>query len=146
MQSSTFDNFNDIAALSEAASLLTRFLEGIKRSVRSSVKAVETDDHSQVEVQLSNLADQLSRMVSVFNLLYRDSKAVAIGKQAGDQQLKQVQIHLLSVLKAIKSAQNTGDKPMLIDLLEYELQDNLTQWKIKAIPKLKNMIQSAQMG
>ena len=146
MQSSTLENFNDIAALSEAASLLTRFLEGIKCSVRSSVRAVEDDDHSQVEAQLSNLADQLSRMVSVFNLLYRDSKAVANGEQTGDHQLKQVQIHLLSVLKAIKSAQHSGDKPMLIDLLEYELQDNLTQWKIKAIPKLKNMIQSAQMG
>lgn len=48
-----------------------------------------------------------------------------------------LEIHLLSVLKAILQAKERNDLIMLCDLLESELKDNLTEWKIKAIPELK---------
>lgn len=51
--------------------------------------------------------------------------------------LQQLEIHLLSVMKALVPAKEKNDIIMLSDLLEYELIDNLTQWKIKAIPELK---------
>ena len=51
--------------------------------------------------------------------------------------LKNLEIHLLSVLKGLVPAKEKNDVIMLCDLLEYELIDNLTQWKIKAIPELK---------
>lgn len=52
--------------------------------------------------------------------------------------LQNLEIHLLSVLKGLIPAKEKNDIVMLCDLLEYELIDNLTQWKIKAIPELKN--------
>jgi hypothetical protein len=33
-----------------------------------------------------------------------------------------------------------SDNIMLIDLIEYELRDSLTQWKIRVLPKLKSLI------
>jgi hypothetical protein len=37
------------------------------------------------------------------------------------------------------SAKEKNDNIMLCDLLEYELIDNLTQWKIKILPELKKL-------
>lgn len=51
--------------------------------------------------------------------------------------IQNLEIHLLSILKALIPAKEKEDIIMLCDLLEYELVDNLKQWKIKAIPELK---------
>ena len=53
--------------------------------------------------------------------------------------LQNLEIHLLSILKGLVPAKEKNDLIMLCDLLEYELVENLTQWKIKAIPELKNL-------
>ena len=50
---------------------------------------------------------------------------------------KSLQIHLLSVMKAILAAYSKEDTIILTDLLEYELKDNLTQWKIHIFTSLK---------
>lgn len=51
--------------------------------------------------------------------------------------IKELQIHLLSVIKAVLNAQKCSDEIMLADLLGHELKDNLTQWKIQILPSLK---------
>ncbi len=53
--------------------------------------------------------------------------------------IKELQVHLLFVIKAINLAFKKDDLVMLEDLLEYELIDNLTQWKIQALPKIKKL-------
>ena len=53
--------------------------------------------------------------------------------------IQKLDIHLLSILKALIPAKENGDIIMLCDLLEYELIDNLTQWKIKIVPALKRL-------
>jgi hypothetical protein len=47
-----------------------------------------------------------------------------------------LKIHLLSIFKAVGIALKTQDHVMLSDLLEYELKDNITQWKIYVIPSI----------
>lgn len=56
--------------------------------------------------------------------------------------VQQLEIHLLSILKAIIPAKEKNDLIMLCDLLEYELVDNLKQWKIKALPELRALRQA----
>jgi hypothetical protein len=51
--------------------------------------------------------------------------------------LQDQEIGLLSILKAVLPAKEKNDIIMFCDLLEYELIDNLTQWKIQVIPELK---------
>lgn len=53
--------------------------------------------------------------------------------------IKELEIHLLFIIKAVNTAFKKDDQIMLQDLLEYELIDNLTQWKIQAIPKIKKL-------
>ena len=56
-----------------------------------------------------------------------------------NKDIQNLEIHLLSILKALLPAKERNDIIMLCDLLEYELVDNLTQWKIKVIPGLKKL-------
>ncbi len=56
-----------------------------------------------------------------------------------DESIQKLEIHLLSVMKALLQAKEKNDTIMLCDLLEYELADNLTQWKIKVLPELKKL-------
>lgn len=58
-----------------------------------------------------------------------------------DLPFKELHIHLLSVMKALHTAQSKNDYIMLADLLEYELKDNLTQWKILIMPTLRHRSQ-----
>ena len=60
-------------------------------------------------------------------------------KLSSGNTIKQLEIHLLSVVKGILTAEKKNDTVMLMDLLEYELKDNLTQWKITAIPQIKRL-------
>lgn len=53
--------------------------------------------------------------------------------------IKHLELHLLSILKALIPAKEKNDIIMLCDLLEYELVDNLKQWKIKALPELRGL-------
>lgn len=51
--------------------------------------------------------------------------------------VKNLEIHLFSVIKALVPAREKNDIVMLSDLLEYELMDNLKQWKDQAIPLIQ---------
>lgn len=53
-------------------------------------------------------------------------------------EFKKLQIHLLSIIRVSKDAQGNKDTLILSDLLEYELVDNLKQWKILILPTLKH--------
>jgi hypothetical protein len=82
-------------------------------------------------VELMDLYIQLiTRVFQVIRLHNRDASL----KEEGIQKLE---IHLLSIIKALLLAREKNDVIMLCDLLEYELIDNLTQWKIKALPELR---------
>ena len=54
-----------------------------------------------------------------------------------NEMVKNLEIHLFSVIKALVPAREKNDIVMLSDLLEYELMDNLKQWKEKAIPLIQ---------
>lgn len=54
--------------------------------------------------------------------------------------IRDLKIHLLSVMKAIETAHNSQDYIMLSDLLEYELKDNLTKWKILVMPTISKQL------
>lgn len=56
---------------------------------------------------------------------------------ADKDMVKNLEIHLFSVIKALVPAREKNDIVMLSDLLEYELMDNLKQWKDQAIPLIQ---------
>jgi hypothetical protein len=84
-------------------------------------------------IELMDLYIQL--VTKVYKVLRTDLKIMNFK----DENLQKLEIHLLSVLKALLQAKEKEDVIMLCDLLEYELIDNLTQWKIKILPELKKL-------
>lgn len=134
-----------ISAMEEATALLPAFLERIRSSASSTSNSIRDYGVDAGAPKLATLADKIARLISVFGYIHRDCRSLSRKKDTNDS-IKNIEIHLLSILKAVKSAESSKDEEMLVDLLEYELQDNLTQWKIKAIPHLKGMIQACAVN
>ena len=84
----------------------------------------------------------LSHILSYFLIVARLVIFTFVINSCGELPIKNLQIHLLSVLKAIETAHNSKDIVMLEDLLEFELKDNLTKWKILVTPALKIQAQN----
>ena len=55
-------------------------------------------------------------------------------------EIKQLNIQHLSIIRSLMYCFKTKDFVGLADLLEYELKDGLTQWKINFIPRLKTQL------
>lgn len=94
------------------------------------------DQANDLFVEVIELMDLYIQLVTkVYKVLRTDLKIMNFK----DENLQKLEIHLLSVLKALLQAKEKDDVIMLCDLLEYELIDNLTQWKIKILPELKKL-------
>jgi hypothetical protein len=95
-----------------------------------------TDEANYVFTEIIEVMDLYIQLVTKIHNTIRKSMPERFVK---DQNMQDLEIHLLSVLKALIPAKEKNDIIMLCDLLEYELIDNLTQWKIKVIPALKKL-------
>lgn len=96
----------------------------------------EVDTAHQSFVEVIDLMDLYIQLVSrVYHVLRTDLEQMNFK----DESIQKLEIHLLSVMKALLQAKEKNDTIMLCDLLEYELVDNLTQWKIKVLPELKKL-------
>lgn len=96
----------------------------------------ELDHANDSLIEVVDLMDLYVQLISkVYHVIRVDLQEVFLK----DESILKLEIHLLSVLKAILIAKEKDDIIMLRDLLEYELIDNLTQWKIKVLPELKKL-------
>ena len=98
--------------------------------------AGELDQANSTFVEVIELMDLYIQLIS---RVYRVLRVEMDGLSFKDEGVQKLEIHLLSVMKALLQAKEKNDTIMLCDLLEYELADNLTQWKIKVLPELKKL-------
>lgn len=103
-------------------------------------KTLEANEH------FGEMIDILDLYVQLFNKIHQTIKRNMKGELSLSEKIQKLDIHLLSVLKALIPAKEKEDIIMLCDLLEYELIDNLTQWKIQIIPSLKKLKPSTLEG
>jgi hypothetical protein len=104
--------------------------------------AVSFSNNNQSDLMQTLLSEIIVKIDSFIQLITQVHKGLTIESDKSldsGQTIKQLEIHLLSVTKALLVAQKRDDEVMLIDLLDYELKDNLTQWKITAIPQIKRL-------
>jgi hypothetical protein len=87
--------------------------------------------------KLSRLTNEVSQFVEITTLLTR---AVSKRGEGVSMEIKSSHIKLLFIMKAISQAQTKNDFIALEDLIKHELKDNLTQWKIDLIPRLKKLL------
>lgn len=103
-----------------------------------------TECYNKNEIDLANqhfteVVDILDLYTQLFAKIHSTLKRNLADTVNISEDIQKLDIHLLSILKALIPAKENGDIIMLCDLLEYELIDNLTQWKIKIVPALKRM-------
>ena len=104
------------------------------KELTKTIQAGNAEDANAAFVDFVDLVDLFVQLIDrIYFVFKKNNKANA----EVTENFQKLQIHLLSVMKALLLAREKGDTVMLCDLLEYELTDNLLQWKIKAIPSLK---------
>lgn len=96
----------------------------------------ETDMANAIFMEIVDLMDLYIQLITK---VYRVLRKEINDEYFKDESVQKLEIHLLSVVKALLQAKEKEDIIMLCDLLEYELVDNLTQWKIKVLPELKKL-------
>jgi hypothetical protein len=124
---------NDIIDVS--LKLLNKIIDSIPETINKLKNENENSDQYLVFI-----SDNLELFVQLVIELHHSLDLPTKEKLASTSDIKQLKIHLLSVIKAIFLARQKDDKIMLCDLIEYELKDNLTQWKINIIPKAKKSV------
>ena len=126
----------------EALDSCTSYLDIIIEKIQTLTQLYNENKKERANLLFSEIIEIMDLFVQLMSRIYttmKNSDQEAVNKSKTVQNLE---IHLLSVMKALVPAKEKNDIIMLCDLLEYELIDNLTQWKIKAIPELKLMKQA----
>jgi hypothetical protein len=121
------------SGLKEIISDINTLINSISSKILSFTKEIE-----ELEKTDSNQLELIIDAVNIFvhSITYA-IKNVRDKKELIDTlPIRDLKIHLLSVMKAIETAHNSEDLIMLSDLLEYELKDNLTKWKILVMPTI----------
>ena len=129
-------DLDDDISLGDLVRLCSQHLDAIIYSAKEAARSYN-DDIPLGNKQFLETMGMLNLFIELVISLHRFLKDHAEIQGASRKILQNLEVHLLSIIKALVSAQEKQDIVMLCDLLEYELTSNLTQWKIKAIPMLK---------
>jgi hypothetical protein len=89
--------------------------------------------------EMEKLFESMELFIELVTFL-KKSQSTEISNVFSDETTKNLQFHLLSVLKSTRSAVSTNDDIMLQDLIVNELKDNLTRWRINVLPNLKKQM------
>ncbi len=85
---------------------------------------------------------EVIELIDIFTQLI--TKTIATFKEADliereiQNEIHEIESQLLMILKGLLTAKELNNVSMLCDLLQYELIDNLTRWKIQIFSKIKS--------
>ena len=115
------------------------YVDYIVSQVQILIAHYQADELGAANTQFIEVAELMDLYIQLVTRIYSVIRAHNDNRPVKDEGILRLEIHLLSVMKALLSAKEKNDNIMLCDLLEYELIDNLTQWKIKILPELKKI-------
>lgn len=135
----------DVVSVNVDANLRLNVLKEIDSLIEGIISKIDCTDYSDMKSIKLNMDPIVSGIQTFIQAsAYISSKANFISVLEKERlPMKSLQIHLLSVLKALNSAYLSSDSLMLEDLLDFELKDNLTKWKILVLPQLKMKLRQA---
>lgn len=115
------------------------YIDYIISQVQVLIVHFQSGDLNAANAHFVEVAELMDLYIQLMGRIYQVIRANNPDRPVKDEGIQRLEIHLLSVMKALLSAKEKNDNIMLCDLLEYELIDNLTQWKIKILPELKKL-------
>ncbi|MDD0854636.1 hypothetical protein HBN50_16100 [Halobacteriovorax sp. GB3] len=113
------------------------YIDNVIAQIHTTLKLYNENKIDQANVNFSEVIEIMDLFIQLMARIHKNIKRAHPSYFVDNKTLQSLEIHLLSIMKALVPAKEKNDIIMLSDLLEYELIDNLTQWKIKAIPELK---------
>jgi hypothetical protein len=102
-------------------------------NILSSIEIYNKVDSLKSDQALAIIFDQVMSFSEFLTLT-----ATYIQKLSPHNDFLPLKLHLLSILKALKSSISHNDQVAVHDLITEELKDNLTRWKITILPLAKN--------
>lgn len=115
------------------------YVDYITSQIQRLIAQQNTGDTEGANKTFIEVIDLMDLYIQLITKVYHVIRTDMPDRSFKDENLQKLEIHLLSVIKALVQAKEKNDVIMLCDLLEYELIDNLTQWKIKVLPELKKL-------
>lgn len=123
----------------DAVDSCNEYIDVLVDKIKELTQLYQAGDSQKANDIFGEMIDILDLYVQLFSKIHSTLKRNNVVTSESSEEIQKLDIHLLSVLKALIPAKEKNDIIMLCDLLEYELIDNLTQWKIKIIPNLKKL-------
>lgn len=123
----------------EALDSTGAYIDVISGKIKELVTLYNENQFVAANHKFGEVIEIMDLFVQLMSKIHRTIREDMREKYVKSTTIQNLEIHLLSVMKALIPAKEKDDVIMLCDLLEYELIDNLTQWKIKAIPELKRL-------
>lgn len=134
-----FTSKSSIELAFNALDACTEYLDTLVEKVKETAESYKANRIHQGNRQFLEMTEVLDLFIKLIASIHHILRAETPINSRSNQTLQSLEIHLLSVVKALVPAKAKQDIVMLCDLLEYELVDGLTQWKIKVIPELKRL-------
>lgn len=122
--------------LVDSIGITLEFLSDILHAIQA-IGPVESYNEIALNRRITELTLDISKFVELTTLL---SKTIMGRKNRTIDGIKESHINLLFILKAMNQAQAKNDNLALQELIKYELNDNLTQWKIDLIPQIRKLL------
>lgn len=123
----------------DALNSCTGYIDVLTEKIQDLVLLYQDNKVDEANEKFSDIIEIVDLFVQLMTKINRTLKSQLGNKFQKSDSVQNLEIHLLSIIKGLLPAKENNDVIMLCDLLEYELIDNLTQWKIKAIPELKSL-------
>ncbi|MDC1173844.1 hypothetical protein OAT67_00480 [Bacteriovoracaceae bacterium] len=125
----------------EALDSCNSYIDTVIASIDQLTASYQQGDQQLANAQFAEAIEIFDLFVQLITGIHKTFKRNVVNLSEQTPIVQKLEIHLFSIIKALLPAKEKEDIIMLCDLLEYELKDNLTQWKIQAIPALKKLSQ-----
>ena len=133
------ENNSSLSIAFESIDSCFGYVDYISSQIQKLISAYQANDTLLANNTFIEVVDLMDLYVQLITKVYKVIRVEFKFENIKDESVQKLEIHLLSVIKALIQAKEKEDVIMLCDLLEYELLDNLTQWKIKVLPELKKL-------
>lgn len=126
------DGANEInidTAINSAVDSITH----LQKLIKESAEMIATAQYEGAFKNMDQIYSILDLLMKLVRKVIASETELFKDQSTTHQNLTNIEIHLLGVIKALVVSKEKKDYVMVSDLLEYELADNLTQWKIKIL-------------
>ncbi|OFZ14292.1 MAG: hypothetical protein A2X86_05440 [Bdellovibrionales bacterium GWA2_49_15] len=115
-----------------------KYIECIIKKIDEVVVNCSKGDFNEVNscfTEVIELIDIFTQLITKTIATFRQANLIERETQA---EIHEIESQLLMILKGLLNAKELNNVSMLCDLLQYELIDNLTRWKIQIFSKIKS--------